>query len=113
MTFNYNDKKFRPIITSDNGEISIDTIFHYQQENDILTCQYKGGKVIAGQLIGIVDADGVIQMCYHQVNNEGQLMTGKCVSTPEVLGNGKIRLHENWQWTSGDFSIGESVIEEI
>jgi hypothetical protein len=32
---------------------------------------------------------------------------------PEVLPDGKIRLRENWQWTSGDFSEGESVIEEI
>jgi hypothetical protein len=29
------------------------------------------------------------------------------------LGNGKIRLHETWQWTSGDFSSGTSIIEEI
>jgi hypothetical protein len=27
--------------------------------------------------------------------------------------NGKIRLHEKWQWTSGDGSKGESILEEI
>jgi hypothetical protein len=40
-------------------------------------------------------------------------MTGICTSTPEVLENKKIILHEKWQWTSGDMSKGESVIEEI
>ena len=25
----------------------------------------------------------------------------------------KIRLHENWKWTSGDKSEGNSIIEEI
>jgi hypothetical protein len=40
-------------------------------------------------------------------------MTGKCFSKPEILTNGKIRLHETWQWTSGDLSTGTSIIEEI
>jgi hypothetical protein len=40
-------------------------------------------------------------------------MTGKCYSTPEIMDNGKIRLHEIWEWTSGDCSKGNSIIEEI
>jgi len=40
-------------------------------------------------------------------------MTGKCKSRPEILENGKIRLHERWQWTCGDMSKGTSVLEEI
>jgi hypothetical protein len=51
-------------------------------------------------------------MRYHQVNNKGELMTGTCQSIPEILPNGKIRLHERWEWTSGDKSLGTSVIEE-
>lgn len=66
-----------------------------------------------GQLIGIVDARGGIDMRYHQVNDQGVLMTGICQSRPEVLADGKIRLHESWQWTSGDRSRGHSIIEEI
>jgi len=40
-------------------------------------------------------------------------MTGVCRSVPEVMSNGKIRLHETWQWTSGDGSGGSSVLGEI
>ena len=40
-------------------------------------------------------------------------MTGTCISTPEILETGKIRLHEKWQWTSGDKSKGESIIDEM
>lgn len=39
-------------------------------------------------------------------------MTGICFSHPEKLENEKIRLHENWEWTSGDKSKGQSIIEE-
>jgi len=110
---NYNDKKFSPIKNTKNGETSVETVFHYKQTDNILTCEYSGGKIIKGQLIGLVDKEGNIDMRYHQVNEKGQLMTGFCASKPEILQNGKIRLHEIWQWTSGDNSTGESTLEEI
>lgn len=27
--------------------------------------------------------------------------------------NGKIRLHETWEWTSGDKSAGKSILDEL
>ena len=110
---NYNDKKFRPISNTENGETSSETLFHYKQVGNILTSEYSGGKIKNGHLIGLVDASGKIEMRYHQVNDQDELMTGICISTPEILENGKIRLHENWEWTSGDYSQGNSIIEEI
>jgi hypothetical protein len=110
---NYHDKKFRPISNTENGETSNETLFHYKQVGNILTSEYAGGKIKYGHLIGLVDNAGKIEMRYHQVNESGELMTGICSSTPEMLANGKIRLHESWEWTSGDKSKGESIIEEI
>jgi hypothetical protein len=110
---NYNNKKFRPVSNTENGETSNETIFHYKQEGNILTSTYSGGKIIKGHLIGLVDENGNIDMRYHQVNEKGELMTGICNSTPEIMENGKIRLHEKWQWTAGDNSKGNSILEEI
>ena len=110
---NYNKKRFKPIHTSENGETSDETIFHYKQNGNILTSEYKGGNIKKGHLIGVVDPNGKIEMRYHQINMKNELMTGVCQSTPEILPNGKIRLHEIWRWTSGDFSKGTSTLEEI
>jgi hypothetical protein len=109
---NYNDKIFRPIVNSENGETSNETVFIYKQTGNILTSEYSGGKIIKGHLIGLVDENGKIEMRYHQVNQKGELMTGICKSEPKVLENGKIRLHESWEWTSGDKSKGQSIIQE-
>jgi len=109
---NYNGKIFRPISNTENGETSNETLFHYEQVGTILTSTYSGGKIKQGHLIGLVDPNGIIEMRYHQVNEKGELMTGKCTSTPEIRENGKIRLHESWEWTSGDYSKGSSIIEE-
>lgn len=110
---NYHNKKFRSVSNSENGETDADTIFLYHQKGNILTSEYMGGKIISGHLIGIIDKDGNIDMRYHQINTDGQIMTGMCKSTPEVLPDGKIRLLEKWKWTSGDLSEGNSVLEEI
>ena len=109
----YHNKKYRAIANSANGETSFDTIFHYHQVGHIVTANYSGGQIISGSLIALIGANGALNMRYHQVNTKGELMTGICFSTPENLPNGKIRLHEKWEWTSGYKSKGESIIEEL
>lgn len=109
---NYHNRIFRPVTNTENGETSEETVFKYQQKGNILSAEYSGGQIISGHLIGLVDENGNIDMRYHQVNAKGELMTGSCKSVPELLANGKIRLHETWKWTSGDQSEGSSIIGE-
>lgn len=110
---NYNNKRFSPVSNTENGETSEDTIFEYKQTGCILTSSYSGGQIQKGHLIGLVDENGNIEMRYHQINKRGELMTGICFSKPEIMQDGKVRLHESWEWTSGDKSKGHSVLEEI
>lgn len=110
---NYHNKKFKPLENSENGETTEETIFEYKQDGFILTSEYQGGQIVKGHLIGLVDKEGNIEMRYHQVNKKGELTTGICNSKPKLAEDGKIRLYENWKWTSGDKSSGKSILEEI
>ncbi|GAB5525579.1 MAG: hypothetical protein Roseis2KO_34510 [Roseivirga sp.] len=110
---NYNNKRFSPVSNTENGEVDGETIFAYKQQGNVLSCHYSGNSILEGHLIGLVSDDGHIDMRYHQVNTQGILMTGTCQSIPEILPDGRIRLHESWQWTSGDGSKGSSVLEEV
>jgi len=109
---NYHNRRFRPVSNTENGDTSAETVFLYQQHGAILSAEYSGGRIVSGHLLGLVDAEGAIEMRYHQINSDGQLMTGVCQSTPELLADGRIRLHERWRWTSGDGSEGTSILEE-
>jgi len=113
MNINYHNKKFKALSNSPSGEVDSELVFHYKQEGNILSCHYSGANILKGHLLGVVDEDGSISMRYHQINKLGKLRTGKCTSTPEILPSGKIRLHESWQWTSGDQSKGTSIFEEL
>jgi hypothetical protein len=110
---NYNNKKFRPLKNSENGDVTNELIFHYKQTGNILTCEYSGKKIKKGQLLGIVESDGTIKMNYHQITLDHKLKTGNCISKPKTLENGKLILEENWQWTNGNKSKGKSTLEEI
>ena len=113
MKINYDNRVFKSVSNTETGEVSAETRFYYRQENEIVWAEYSGGEIVRGGLIAKVAGDGSLEMRYQHLNKKGELMTGKCFSTPEILGNGKIRLHEKWLWTCGDLSAGESVVEEI
>ena len=111
--FSFNDKVFRSSSNTTNGEVSASTRFQYHQDENIVWAEYAGGSIVKGFLIATVEKDQTLDARYEHVNDSGELMTGKCKSTPELLDDGRIRLHEKWQWTSGDKSRGESVVEEV
>ena len=110
---NYDGRKFIPKMNSENGEVSEQTIFTYHQQGNLLWAEYSGGDILKGSLIGTVLRNGELDFVYHHMNQDMQVKTGKCHSVPTVGENGKIELSEQWEWTSGDCSKGESLLVEL
>ena len=109
---NYNCRHFVPKSNTENGEIDEKTIFHYFQDKDTFWAEYSGGDVEKGFIIGKAASNGELDFHYQHMNKDDQVRIGKCHSIPHILENGKIELHEKWQWLNGDMSCGESVITE-
>ena len=109
----YDNRKFVSVENSATGEVSSETTFHYHQKGDLVWAEYAGGAIVFGSLIAKVAENDVLDARYQHLNRQGELMTGKCLSEPEILPDGRIRLREKWQWTSGDLSKGESIVEEL
>lgn len=110
---NYNNRRFRGKSNAANGEVSQGTCFTYYQRGDRLWGEYSGGEVVSGHLQGRVCADGCLEFLYHHENRSGELMAGKCRSIPSIGADGRLVLKENWQWFTGDQSLGSSEVEEI
>ncbi len=109
----FDDKRFSVIDNSSSGEVSSETIFHYHQKGDLLWGEYSGGGIRFGNLIAKVDEENNLDMRYQHLNEAGKLMTGTCFSRFELLEDNRIRMHEEWRWTSEDKTKGRSIIEEI
>lgn len=113
MRLDLNHRVFRSVANSDNGDVGAETRFYYRQDGDLVTADYRGGDIRHGQLVALMHEDGSLDMRYHHVTVTGEFKLGRCVSSPEILSDGRIRFHERWQWLSGDLSEGESEIEEV
>jgi hypothetical protein len=109
----YDERVFGSVSNSDSGDVGTGTVFRYRQQGKIVWATYEGGAVAQGTLIARVQADGSLDMRYQHVTIDGAMKTGRCLSRPEILVDGRIRLHERWQWTEGGSEAGESVIEEV
>ncbi|MEH7014300.1 n-acetylglutamate synthase [Neobacillus niacini] len=110
---NYNGRKFVSIENTENGEVSSQTLFEYKQEGHIISSTYSGGEIVQGTLIGIVKEDGTLEFRYNHVNSKDEIRGGKCISTPKILPDRRIRLYENWQWLDDEATEGSSIIEEV
>ncbi|TDL35461.1 n-acetylglutamate synthase [Jeotgalibacillus sp. S-D1] len=109
----YDGRIFIAKSNSQNGEVSSDTCFYYKQQNNILSAHYRGGEILEGSLIGLVHEDGSLVFRYNHINKLNELRGGECRSTPELLADGRIRLHENWKWHDQEKTEGTSMIEEV
>jgi len=110
---NYHGRRFRGVANTPNGQVSSATEFQYRQAGRIVWATYLGGGIEFGTLIGVVGPLGELEINYQHIDDEGTVRTGQCRSMPETLPDGRIRLNESWQWTNGDQSCGESVVEEV
>ncbi|GAA3346926.1 hypothetical protein GCM10020358_59810 [Amorphoplanes nipponensis] len=104
MPFNYDGKTFVSPGDALTG--------HYRQHGNLVWGEITGGAVRRGALAGICDPDGVIRFAYHEVLADGSVVVGECVSRPERLPDGRIRLREEWVRHGPHRDSGISVIEE-
>ncbi|MEP6795796.1 MAG: n-acetylglutamate synthase [Saprospiraceae bacterium] len=113
MRIDYNKRKFAGVTNTPNGQVNGDTIFKYYQHDHILTATYSGGRIQEGYMLGRVNDDNSLNFVYHHIDDKGHLRSGHCISSPELLQDGRIRLYEKWEWTYGGEGTGESVVEEM
>lgn len=110
---NYDGRVFRTCSNSSGGEVGQETLFHYHQRGAVVWATYAGGAVVHGTLLAQADPAGNLEMRYQHISRDGGFKTGRCQSRPEILADGRVRVHERWRWTDGAEGEGESVIEEI
>lgn len=116
LAVTYDGRRFRSVASHADGtlgDVDAATAFEYHQDGLAVWATYAGGAVLRGTLVATVDADGALDMRYAHVAAGGALRTGMCRSVPETLPDGRLRLHETWQWTGGAQGAGTSTVEEI
>ena len=94
MSISFHQKIFKSIANTGNGQVGEQTLFYYQQQNNVVWAEYSGGAIVKGFLVAKVIENDALDIRYEHINITGEIMTGLCLSRPEVLPDGRIRLHE-------------------
>ena len=112
MSITINNKTFKALSNTENGEVSSHTVFHYHQEKEVIWAKYGGGNILKGFLIGKRIND-TLTFSYQHVNVDMEILTGNCNTRMELNEEDRVVLYETWQWTCKDCSKGESVLIEV
>ena len=112
-SLNLNNRIFKALQNSDNGEVGDTTRFYYYQEDKMIWADYSGGEIIKGHLVGKQLENGTLDFAYHHINKSGEMKIGKCLSEIIELEDGRLKLIEKWQWLCDDMSCGESELIEV
>jgi hypothetical protein len=110
MTIDYDGRLFAP---AGGDPADRDRRATYRQDGDLLAGEFSGGRARAGRLTGLVAADGTLDFAYSMVLDGGEVVSGRCLSTPRLLPDGRIQLQETWERYGPGADTGVSVIEEL
>jgi hypothetical protein len=105
---NYEGRRFR---TAGHGPEASVTTYHH--DGDLLWADFAGDGVRRGALSGRCADDGVLEFAYSMVLTDGRIIAGRCRSTPEVLSDGRVRLHEEWERYAPHAATGVAELEEV
>jgi len=89
------------------------TVFHYNVENDAISGTYQGGRIRIGQQVGRVTGPETIELFYHCLTTEGEMLAGWSRGTVGVDHAGRTTLAFVWGWLSGATGGGESSYVEL
>ena len=109
---NLNDKKFTIQQNSENGEVSNQTVFAFVQIDKFVSGSYSGGRILKGQLIGIMSETN-LKLNYQCITEEQVLKSGSAQVSLAKDNQGLIKMEMDWTWLSGDVGSGKSSYVEI
>lgn len=96
---------------AEQGEVSSETRFDFEQDGDRIYARYSGGDIVDGHLLGTLEANRW-EIRYVQLNVDGETASGHSVGTLRILEDGRVRVEDEWEWESKD-GTGKSALEEI
>jgi hypothetical protein len=102
----YDGRRFRP-------EGATEPVVTYRQEADLLWAEIPaGGGVRRGCLAGRCAPDGALDFAYCMVLDDGEVVSGRCHSTPMRRPGGGLRIREEWERYGANAATGVSYLEE-
>lgn len=106
------DRRFT-VANNAQGLSGTGTVFHYRVEGDAISGTYQGGRIRIGSQVGRVTGPDTLELLYHCLTTEGEMLAGWSRGTVGVDDDGRTTLAFVWGWLSGAAGGGESSYVEL
>lgn len=106
------DRRFR-VVDNAHGLSNGETLFHYRVTDTGIAGSYQGGHIANGQVVGRALGSTSIELLYHCLTTDGELLAGWSKGTVGVDPQGRTTLSFIWGWLAGADGGGESHYVEI
>lgn len=107
-----NNRRFT-VAGNTQGLSGAGTVFHYLVEENAISGTYQGGRISMGHQVGRVTGADTIELLFHCLTTEGELLSGWSRGTVGVDQAGRTTLSFVWGWLSGTTGGGESSYVEL
>ena len=107
-----NNRRFT-VAGNSHGVSGAGTVFHYQVEGNDISSTYQGGRIRMGHQVGRATGPDSIELLYHCVTTDGEILAGWSRGTVGVDHAGRTTLAFVWGWLSGATGGGESSYVEL
>jgi hypothetical protein len=107
-----NNRRFT-VAGNTQGLSGTGTVFHYLVEGDGISSTYQGGRIRMGHQVGRVTGVDTIELLFHCITTEGEILAGWSRGTVGVDEAGRTTLAFVWGWLSGASGGGESSYVEV
>ncbi|RRV10077.1 hypothetical protein EGJ27_00150 [Pseudomonas sp. v388] len=107
-----NGRRFS-VANNTQGLSGAGTVFHYQVEEGAITSTYQGGRIRIGNQVGRITGPDTIELLYHCLTTDGELLSGWSRGRVGVDGAGRTTLSFVWGWLSGATGGGDSSYVEL
>jgi len=105
--------KMNVVKTAENGVVNHETIFNFSQEDEVISGEYQGGKILKGFLVGKLSTQNQLEFSYCQMQIDGKLDNGVSICQLLINENGKITLTEHFEWKSRPGEFGTNVFQQL
>lgn len=112
ITERLHDRRFA-VANNTQGLSGADTVFHYHVEGSGILSSYQGGRIRTGHQVGRVTGVDTIELLFHCLTTEGEMLSGWSRGTVGVDEAGRTTLSFVWGWLSGANGGGESSYVEV
>ncbi|NWB96788.1 hypothetical protein HX870_06330 [Pseudomonas gingeri] len=112
MSERLNNRRFM-VADNSHGLSGSGTVFHYHVDENAISGTYQGGRIRMGHQIGRATGVDTIELLYHCLTTEGEILAGWSRGTVGVDHAGCTTLSFVWGWLSGATGGGESSYVEF